>query len=149
LPTAVASDINRWGIGFVGSLIDAERDRFVFAGTHSYAPREAPAFGMWHIGQQRYEDKALTGEGAQHFAKGSYSGLTHDTINDKYLFLDSGSGKVLSINPDSFVTNLITQAPPAVNGCQNRVAFIPALGGYLYLPEWKSHVLFLPVEQMA
>lgn len=140
--TLLAGSPNGHQMGWWGSTLDTVRDRFVIAGSYSHAP---PAFSIFNINAKTYQDKPLTGLSAKHYEQSApYTGLLHDPIGDRYLWMNN-DGTVLSINPDTWSCSVLTTTSPAVNGVQNRFAFIPMLAGCFYLPEWKSDILFLPL----
>jgi RNA polymerase sigma-70 factor, ECF subfamily len=138
---------NGWGVGYCGSVIDVKRDRFIVAGSNSSPVK--PAFGAWNISTNKYQDHVLIWpngaipQGEDFYAM---SGLVHDTINDRYLWLSSTTGKLRAVDPEKFTVTDLTQTASAENGVQNRFTFIEALRGCVYLPRSASEMLFLPVK---
>ena len=69
------------------------------------------AFGTWNIKGGKYEDHPLVWpngapQGENLFAG---TGLVHDPIKDRYLWLSTTSGKVRAIDPDKFTVTEVAQ----------------------------------------
>jgi RNA polymerase sigma factor (sigma-70 family) len=139
-------------ISGVGTLLDVKRDRIVMSGKPKSPTKQ---FVILNMKNWQAETKTLSGPGLPHvmafsegepFHSGTYSGFVHDTINDRYLCV-SVSGKITAVDPDTFAVTVVCDAPvPAQWSVCNRFAFLPHLQGVVYLPEWNSDMLFLPVK---
>lgn len=121
---------------FHGSLIDALRNRWVFAGgPHS--------LGLIDLTTHAYSSLALTGiDGDPPF--GDYDAIVHDLDNDRYLL--QTDTRVYAIDPNSGTTTMVAAVTAAPTGPLSRFAYFADLGGVAYLPSYTSDILFMPTR---
>lgn len=151
--TPVNGNLNNWGASGA-SLVDKIHNRFVISGSASYvanpgtpqAVHDTVALGTMNLSTYVYQDMGLSGTGKPSLSFAGEPGFVHDTINDRYLFIEGATGRVTTMHPvTGDCTLLTTTLPAAIGHVENRFAFIPALKGVVYLPSWADTLYFMPV----
>jgi hypothetical protein len=128
------------------AAVDTLRDRVLFARN---AYKVATSQGLLLTSTGTLSDVTFTGVAAAEVT-GTQGALHYFAAEDAFLLKTGAGGALYRIEPTTFaVTEQATSGtspPDAVNGVYTRFVWLPALGGFAYLPRASANFWFLATE---
>jgi hypothetical protein len=121
---------------FIGSFIDAQRNRWVFMTPFRIAYVDLATLA--------YSTIPTTGLPPSTAGVAPYAAAVHDLDNDRYLL--ATDTRLVAVNPDTGAAAVIATIPAAANGVNGRLTYFQALGGVAYLPAYGSDIRFMPTR---